>query len=546
MQGFQTGTEQNDIKPIRLWFYESGQYQQQYRTGIMTNVDGNTLNRIDEITQGGTMLQRGVLNSIANDIIVPANTIEKRLDVMGGWNEKRFRFLLEVEITNRFGGHRHRKVITGWTSHMGMQDPLGNGDALMDQNMLMYINNDITLRDTPVPSPDGLRRMVRTERVSSDHILLGSYDTQSPYGQEVSLRPEDITANIATGATIMSLGGGHVNNTYAQFVASPIKLSSRQNESPTHYLSKILGSYREATNMYADTFASVDTYDETFASATGLCKETSVVENLFLDKLRRFSGWQENGYFTLGDMGSLFPDVAHVLKVFKYQRGSVTLLPPPQAQDSATFDNKDATSLVMNKIMNALGGMLFDCLLSSVGFIYTNDTPGCRDTMSPIDPKLFGSIVDNINLLDAAEQFRMRFLSELAPSLTHHGQVSLTIKMISHVCGNTELVINYNHTGDYTFHLPTFCDTLGSPMVSTNGNQLQNISKDIQALMTVINNQALVPGTFVDTGAQRMFNAQSKFLDNMFEPASLFEPAQQIQTPVLADQSTHSQKIDLF
>lgn len=495
---FPLGSTQNQITIESLDVYESGTYSQQYRRSIDTTVDGSTLLKLQESTRDGTTLNSQMLSTVASQIVNPSMNVDGHSDIAGGWGEKKFRYVMVLNIVNTMGGFKNRKVLTGYTNHMGITAGMGDNSVHLDPNMMFFINSDLTLRDSTVPSPCGTRMMTRTERVNVDQVITGSYG----FGRssvDVSIRPEDILMNMSSGADVMAHGGGQVVDTYSQFVGSPVKLSARANASPSHYLFKILKSYSDAAS-YGDTSFAEDGFDDIMVSTANGVKDRSFTDDVFLTRLREVSEFMDNGYFTYRDLLQLFGEIDPIVSVHKYRSNGTVHMTPPQAGDSAAMDNSDATTMVMARISNSLPSMMFDSLLAAGGFVFTNDVPGAQPQITPIDPLMFGSIVKGMDVGECIRSFQARFLTELAPILTYQNQVRLTVKIVAHVFGNTELIINYDGTGDYKYNLPTFCDAVTSPMVTNQMGRINNIARDIHNVLDVLGggasaNTTLSPGT---------------------------------------------------
>lgn len=520
---------------IRLDLYETGTYATQFRRGIDSTLTSNTMSKLEEHTQGGAFLSTGVLNNVASDIIIPSTKVEGQIGIADGWDNKKFRFLMEIEVVNAFGGFRNRKVITGWTNHAEVMNLMGgdNSNTHIDPNMLMFINSDLTLRDSQVPDGRG-GVTTRTTRVNADQLIQGSFEMGGM--GDVSIRPEDIVAGMSVGTDIMANSGQHVRNTYSQFVTSPVKFSARSNQSPTHYLHKILKSHSEA-NDHGHGNDAEEGYDDVMINTLSSCQERTLSDDPFIDQLKMCSDFIDNGYFTFQSLMQMFPDVDPKTTIHRYG-GSQIIVTPPTAGDSTRMDLQDQCTMVMARITNSLPSMLFDCLLGAVGVVYTNDVPGSQGQLIPMDAVFFGSIVSGLDLSIALREFQGRFLSEIAPVISHQNQVKITVKIIANVFGNTELTINYNDSGEYTYKIPTWCDTLLSPLVTSSHDKTAAMTRDIRNIMSGVGGgeSYLNPGS-VSSGN----NAQQDFMAQwaqqpVHQAASLFSPAQPSQ--VVAGTST--------
>lgn len=537
-----------DIVITKLYLYECGKYHDQYRRGLATHLDADVLNTFNSATHNGQHISNKSMAKVVGQILVPNSSVEKKVGIEYGWQQKRYRFVMELTITNRFGAFRQRKIITGWTDHnegIITNSSLHPGNVLLSPNMRFYINNEITLRDTIIPGGINGHAVYNTTPIYADHYLTGYYEYNAGnYNvNEMSVRPEDIVASLAAGSQIMSMAGGQFVDTSSLFVGNAIKLSARVNESPVYYLTRILKNFAEAREaaqqIGLDEFSSIE---NTMMETSTLVGERLPQDNLWLRQLRQVSDFIRDGFFTYGQLCEIFsePAIDAVTKIMQYQITPGTVILPADTSNSNEFYNSDGASVTMSKVMNSLPSIMMDSLLESVGYIYSNNNAGCQGTLTPIRAEFFRSLVgDNSNMRQYNQNFITRFLTEIEPSLTYNGQVSLEMRIIANIFGDTTITINYNGTGECQFQVPTFCDTLLSPMVTSSKDTKDRLTSGINNIFNELTGGSMVNANMA--GSNGSWPSNGWPVTNM--PSTLSQSLSDV-TPTICSGQFDESKVD--
>src|ERR1039457_7087159 len=132
----------NNIKINKVLLIETGSYNTQYRRSYDTHLEGNAMNTILEKLSGVNKYSPSLMSTIAGQFISPTATPEKPLELINGWNERRMRFMMEIEFVHRMGA-KVTQVILGYTEYSGV-----SLNASIDPRMTFYINSVMQTKST--------------------------------------------------------------------------------------------------------------------------------------------------------------------------------------------------------------------------------------------------------------------------------------------------------------------------------------------------------------------------------------------------------------
>jgi hypothetical protein len=127
----------------RLFLMETGTYNTQYRRPYETNVQGPTLNHLADALHGTQKYTPSLLAGVANQLIAPSATAEQAAGIVNGWNERRMRFMMEVE-TKYMAGGTSTSIVLGYTNYPGV---IFHSNYI-DPKMEFFENSIVTVRTT--------------------------------------------------------------------------------------------------------------------------------------------------------------------------------------------------------------------------------------------------------------------------------------------------------------------------------------------------------------------------------------------------------------
>ena len=444
------------MKTLNLKLIEVGGLEDQSRRVFEWQRSGNFVNDIvDVVERTNGRLSIDSFVGVASEALTISTDVEDVYvpGIGNDWDERRFRFFLEMEIEpmTRYNRKRTRALIQGYTDH----SELSHGDKV-DPRMKMYINNITTVQDF-----DNGSRGTITRVVDVSQTLLGDMSR----GEDFLLRPSDVFARIENkeDAIADELELDSTVDTRSTFHAGT-QLNDRRSNSTSTYLHKLVSSDLDAA-------ANIDTRDTGIINDTRdtLAYETSggniqtVRSNKFLralaDNNRNF---KFSNYFTYQDLAE-FGDGMRGL-----DRDTDIVLPDGFGEfESERWDGATAEVKAAAQVCHLIPIIMIDCFMDTVSF--TVDNSDCRGDHSELIIEDMTSML-GVNFQDRRHirAFETRIKREVFAQISNNGHMCVDLEVDSEMCGMT--IINISIDGDpairYTF--PSFADGLLSPVVTND------------------------------------------------------------------------------
>ena len=218
-----------NMRITKLLIVETGSYNPQYRRPYNTTLDGQTLNVLQERLAGAVDYVPGQMGGIANQFIAPQANPEKQIEMPGGWQERRMRFMAEVEI-ELYAGAKMREIVMGYTDHLG-----ATATGLLDPQMMFYVNSTAAIRDSVERTPMG--NQVHSSVTDNSHVLVDhNWSGVFSANTDKRLRPEDVYSTMSRSHLE---GLGTVMDARVASTQQAVK-SRRQNGSAANYMASIL------------------------------------------------------------------------------------------------------------------------------------------------------------------------------------------------------------------------------------------------------------------------------------------------------------------
>ena len=142
---------QTKLRVVRFLITETGTYNPMYRRSYHTEMQAGTLSAIEEKVANAKRITPQMLGGLADRFILPTAAVEqmalpnggtapRQIVIPHGWNERRLRFMLEVETDFGTGG-RITEMIQGYTDHLGVTH-----NGVIDPNMEFHVNSVLKIR----------------------------------------------------------------------------------------------------------------------------------------------------------------------------------------------------------------------------------------------------------------------------------------------------------------------------------------------------------------------------------------------------------------
>ncbi len=464
----------------KLMLMDTGTYNPMYYRPYTVDVTGRMISNIaGRVAAAQTNnLTGAVFAGLGSSFLHPSSSVVGDVSIPNNWNERRIRFLMEVNVEHNFGAIEVYRM-QGYTDYADV-----SYSGLLDENMLFIINSIIVLNRNMV-NRNG--QLVWMETLASDDQILsrpmGYSGTTMLPGQNTfaMLRPQDIFTGIQSEYVRSSIQG--FDNTYIDNriqMGNIPNFSFKGNNIATSYLAKLLTAHQTATQMQS---WGKNEQDITTAAMQNVM-EHAFTENIFIEMLNQHRGFVSTATFRYNELQKIFPDVSKVMQyvsVGQVQRMSQL----PQAGQSAYWNSSDNITLAATILGNAIPALMIETMLGTVNLMSTNhDNLGAMNTVI-ID----GQNYTNTPMANNYELFKYRLEKEVLYDVTHGNNEKYTLKLYANINADTIIDLSLGTEPETRFVLPTFCDSLFSPILSPQINNYEQLTHDLQTLIKHVDDE---------------------------------------------------------
>lgn len=403
------------------------------------------------------------------------NAATKTAYIPNGWNEKRLRFVLVFEVfLNKY--YKHKYLVQGFTDYYGVS--VRGHDAKFDPNMKLYINSITEATESyndRSEFPDvNITATYSTLQDLSEANDIGKYI--SPEDKLTLIRPSDIHhAESASSSfhfdTDVPLYTQNIINVgdYSRNVANG---SYKKNADGAMWLSRILNSYssgRELTRISSEP--NIGTSSETlFSEAAVNVPEPVLVSNMFLSKMQSVTRQLTPTSFRYGDLYEIDPDFDDITKLNVSEMNFIANRLHLDQDEVGRLDVNDMISS-RREIVAALEfnlsvtAMMSECGVTKCSLV-GRSMPGAE----PVILIRGGETVFGRYYLEKALNNLETYLLNISMNkFTDGGERDVEIILDIDVFKDSVMHIT-DHDARTTdiFQIPTFADSLFSPVISTN------------------------------------------------------------------------------
>lgn len=472
---------ENRIHIARMAIQDSGTYTPQYSRSYVAECKPQTLDslqrRIDQASRvdphagiGGSLIA-----GMSSGLIIPSAEAAHELIIPQGWDSKRLRFLLEVHCESPFG----IKIfyLNGYSEYNGLQD---NGlTATIDPKMRFYINSFIVVNrveDFSGMSATGYRDTI----VESAHVVNGRIHSDDGRRSVYGLRPYDMYVGIQSSylrQDLENFAGGTVSDDRIGAENSVMK-SSRRNNVPALYLSKLIDTYRSANTLADYGNGTDDIYNRAIQSTI----EPEPFENDFIRAINDLYGHMDVVWFTLEDLDTLDPGcVRDRVEYFEIAQG----YPVHQAQDSEHWGGSGLQQQAATIIGHGVSALMMECMLIQMAFTYTNRIVGGGVECFPINTDSpIG--VTSADLSPFIDRFFRMFCEDVMPDVTSGGMIGMDVNVFADLFGDTRIEISIEGGPLVPFVIPQFADALRVPTVTTDPSVYNTLVSGVEEIVNSV------------------------------------------------------------
>ncbi|TXI13800.1 MAG: hypothetical protein E6Q68_00880 [Polynucleobacter sp.] len=470
-----------------LKMIESPLYVPQMRRTFKSNITGEVItsvvNRVENQQRGNKFEQitPGVFSGMSNQIISLEAQPEGSIDIVNGWNNKRYLFILSLNCYYRSGA-MVREILQGYTD---MADTSYTGKPNPDT--LFFINSITTLVNQAYRTPMALidNWVIR----SSYNLITNQYTYQNAPYHEHKITPEDVYH--AMDWEQYRAGSSMLNDPitiYDTTTMNGMKTSfiNKGNLLPSNYVADVVNAYISASNDNNSINTDVS------SRARTLLSNKTPSENWFINRISRNSAYGVNRFY-LDDLSAMCPDYLNRMIVSPRAHNSAVagFIDPSQSE---YFTGADIVTQAATNIVASTMSLMGEMMLAGVTFSATNMSFGLgHNVAEPIfHIQEASSFIGGIDISPQVERFKRKFISDVLNDISYGGSIGYEIAVDASVLDNATVRIRFDGSDEMQYSQPVFADALLSPMVTGQRQKLDVIASDFNSLLSEVPSQGII------------------------------------------------------
>lgn len=465
------------IRIALMFIADTGTYDQQWQRPYQASFDRDAIASLQERIGSSSSIVPGALAGVLNGdqdfVIAPQAQPEKPIQIVNGWNEHKFRWLAIAENIDRLGVKTY-ELVTGYTDYRGI-----GYDNSLDPNMVFYISNILTLRHTNVLTPGGNRTYFNVADASQ---LLVAEDWGGVGGGTTGfrLRPTDVFTALDRVDLEQDMISRGITDTRNMVTGQAVK-SRRSNGVATAYAAGIIEHYKNAQAL--DTYGQSEDQILDYARTNTL--EAPLTNDMFIRAIARERGVPQTSFFTWNDLCRMDPNVqddriTKVVLMGSARKVENTMYNTGQGSDWGAGTRQTQLAAILQQ---AVPGIMMELALSGIYFQATNRTIGGQIHVDVVNwqdfPSLTGAQIDMSGFIQA---FKQRLMSEVLVDLSFSGQADFALEMEVDLLGETIITLEWNGNEQYRWCVPSFADSLLTPLVTDDIRRPTRIAKNFQGV----------------------------------------------------------------
>ncbi len=466
-----------------LVYIPTGEYMPVFNRPYMVNVTKSAIDTVvDRMydTKSGKITPN-IINGVASDIIQPSS-VGYGTAINNDWlTTKKFIFMMKVKTVD-MAGVEITSYIQGYTDYNGITST-GNIDGQLNH----YINNVIETTTMIINTPLGV---IRKEKLYKIYNIFFNNGVNEVFTQ----RPTDVLENIElmnyTSMMDKTIDMSSYLSTAFMNTFDKKSISSNiDNNITTNYLSNILTAGM-LDNKNKEIH--VNSYDiGTVSAPDKYIPEPSINDNRFLKYLSRSGGYNSivSSVFNFQQLLNIDPSVYGRFKVLNITKDYVN--PVMQAtpdvgdywhgQDPVTVK---AYSLIENSVSLAL----------KYGFNKLYFTASNMTNPTGVAEVFITNFNSFINLEEQdfnyiLEIFKSKFINDIFLNESNSGTTSLHMEVYVDLLGTTKINLSYAGYPSNWYTIPTFANSLFSPIVTVDKNAVDYMSFQLNSMISTLSTE---------------------------------------------------------
>jgi hypothetical protein len=445
-------TKQLILKP-------TGGYHDMFRRDYNLNLDNNNLNGLTNVLEETAMDSRinpNILSRVSPDMIGinPHVTSGDYINLPNGWQTTRLTWLLEV--TTHVTGNELVSVLQGMTD---VYDPSYTGR--IDPNSIFYINSINTF----------VRHRNMSGTYSRPHSNMNVLSNSSLLPNEnidnCLIRPKDVVSSLKV-MDLRAGAGGYIPGDDRNYDNNG-KYSDKRNNASLNFMGTLINSLKQGA--VSSTHSNNYTGDY-FVNVMSTLSEVNVNMVPFISVLKQQTMCPSPDQVTFGELMNILPDL--VTKTTMIDTGFTS------SHNTDGYTNPTSETMAALMLANEVPSSCNSLLLSKISFTYSNDT--IDDNIAIIDA---GSVVDGLDVIKAANDFKVFFQSVTVPLITQNGAILVRASVTYDMFEQIVIDISINGGPIERKIMPAFADSLYSPLI-TNFDKSQMFTDSIREIADTV------------------------------------------------------------
>jgi hypothetical protein len=476
--------DNSSVRITRFFIHETGTYGAQFSRPFEAHFTHDAVNQIAERIEQNQDLSSMAVSGLANQILAPAIAVDQKdiIPIPEGWNEPRFRFMMEVE-TDNLRGSKITELVMGYSASRDI-----TLQQTINPDLEFYINSTTLIREEMV-RVHGVTQPRSVIANSSQLLANNSYANVIDTNNQVMMRPTDLLAQMQT--THLPDDEGDVIDGRTMSTAAPRK-SRYGNANSAVYTSRILSSYRDAQSLMALGKTGGSIFSD--ARNGDQVAEAAVMNDTFLKSLASIQGVASTNYFTLRDLERLSPgyeDVTEAIIMPNLERNRLH-----HAGDTSPWDGRDRITQVACILSQSIPGIMMESGLTWAAFKATNRTMNSQVAFQPMGLRSFS----NMDLTYPAENLRIRTICEVLNDICYQGEIGFAIEMTLDLMGDTIIDIELDGYPTERFVAPSFSNSLATPVFAYNNQHVRATAERFENFINEVLPTISLPQDFAGSG----------------------------------------------
>lgn len=477
----------NRVSIISLNMMETGTYNplfsRSYTVNSNVSVVSDAIGNIsDRISNSALNVTPELITGLSTNLLVQDPNATQMLSIPNGWDTKRFRFNMRVKV-DLTSGLTEMYDIQGFTEELAVSHAQS-----LDPNMKFFINSIARVSEYQDQFGQTALSCFGTSQVINGAIA------STPNSTGVfTMRPKDVLGEMQWQYLSQDAGQKYIDG--RANITGRSTGSSRNNCIAANYLSDTIGNWINTAkeNEIADDNAIV-------TGTLNKLHENFFEENKFIRELVNVQGPGSSGFFTLNTLNKLdvtFDQQSALLtnRLNVMMTGGMTNHDLITIGSGSQWNGRDIEAVWASTIVQSVPAIMTKHFVGKLAFTATNKTINGTTVVTIV--KMLSPNAANMNQFTSS-QISKAIEVLLFKDITQDNLIKFNISAEFDIYGDTRVDVGVENRPVQTFFMPTFADSISTPVITNNKGNLTNMASSLEGVVRTITDNVLSVG-FNDT-----------------------------------------------